>query len=86
MEEGKATTERWIIGLLTAILLTGLASWFSFGYSTASEAYVETYVDLKLGAVEENTKALKDLTNAVNKLAINQAETNTKLEMLMERQ
>ncbi len=69
---------KWVSGILAAILLTGLASWFAFGMGTLSQH-----------EYSEHNRALRELVteNArqVNLLTVEMAKTNERLQALIER-
>ena len=65
--------QKWIIGVLTSILLTGIASWFAFGHNSVSRAQLDR-------ELRPLTTAVRDLTGAVQQLSVTVADLRARLE------
>ena len=69
---------KWISGILAAILVTGLASWFAFGVGTVSQQdYAAQNAEVR-SLVQENATQVQALT-------VEMAKTNERLQALIER-
>ena len=76
---------KWISGILAAILLTGLASWFAFGMGTLSRAEAEQMQAEWAGQNAELRELVAEQSRQVNLLTVEMAKTNERLQALIER-
>ncbi len=76
---------KWVSGILAAILLTGLASWFAFGMGTLSRAEAEQ-IQAEWASQNAELRALvTEQSRQVNLLTVEMAKTNERLQALIER-
>ncbi len=69
---------KWVSGILAAILLTGLASWFTFGRGTVSQRdYAAQNAEVRSLLIEN--------ARQINALTVEMAKTNERLQALIER-
>ncbi len=76
---------KWVSGILAAILLTGLASWFAFGMGTLSRAEAERMQAEWAGQNAELRELVAEQSRQVNLLTVEMAKTNERLQALIER-
>ena len=76
---------KWISGILSAVLLTGLASWFAIGMDTVSRAEAERMQLAWTGQNAELRELVAEQSRQVNLLTVEMAKTNERLKSLIER-
>ncbi len=76
---------KWVSGILAAILLTGLASWFAFGRETLSRTEAERMQTEWAGQNAELRALVAEQSRQVNLLTVEMAKTNERLQALIER-
>ena len=76
---------KWVSGILAAILLTGLTSWFAFGMGTLSRAEAERMQTECAGQNAELRALVAEQSRQVNLLTVEMAKTNERLQALIER-
>lgn len=72
------------VGMLISVLLTGLASWFSFGAGTATKAELLTLRQDISETTEKNERKIELTTKTVNSMAVILGRIETKLEAVSE--
>ena len=76
---------KWVSGILAAIFLTGLASWFAFGMGTLSRAEAERMQAEWAGQNAALRALVAEQSRQVNALTVEMATTNVRLQALIER-